>query len=56
MADPSTVTIVFHGVKVTLPSSVSFTSDGATLALDFSAGFAGSLQLRAGALPPHTCV
>jgi len=46
-------TITFHGVEVTLPAGVSFSSDGTTLTLDLSAGFAGVLRLRGGA--PLAC-
>lgn len=48
MATQPSVTINFHGVQVSLPAGVRFSSDGATLDLDFSAGFTGRLHLHAG--------
>ena len=56
MAQLPPVTITFHGVQVSLPAGVSFSSDGATLGLDFSAGFTGRLQLHAGARYCYPCV
>lgn len=47
-ASRDTTFIAFHGVQLTLPSSLNFYHEEESLVLDFSKGFSGKLTLQPG--------